>query len=490
MSAFALVPVLEAQQLPVFSRYLYEQTWLNPAATGSMVTHQFAGHFRRQWIGLPDAPSAQWLGYQGRPLAGRAIGLGAMLHRDRAHIFGRTGLMVQAAYHLGSPVKGHQFSTGIMLGAYSQGVAWNNELLVGSPDDPLLVNDPFRTVRLDAGLGVNYQYSSDAFSLRMGLAAQQLPAAYEVTGGLDFTQYAHWTLTGQAVFQATPQVKVVPSVLYRLLPGDSVSLQAGALEVGLRTQFEEAGLWVAIGTRTQGGGFHLGLGLQLGSDKPLDMMAVYDTHSQLGSSLEMGLAYTVNPTIPSSGNAREPYWESSPQLQSRLEGAKTGLAEAKAVSASGKGFTELTYGYGEESDEYALGKLSSLNKLVRHIVETVQDMQDKKQRPHAGDILQITLESDLMEDEAALSELSFSSYKGEYGRALSESFVLDGGVQIENIGKSRLTKLQLAYVKLLAVQRALSKELNLSSNKFSIVLFSESAKDFQRESRIVIRFAE
>ena len=88
-----------AQQDAMVSQYMFSGLALNPAYAGS---HQFSNATllaRKQWTGMPGAPSTQFLSYEG-PLANKKVGIGAVLMNDRIGVTNTTQLNGSYAYHL------------------------------------------------------------------------------------------------------------------------------------------------------------------------------------------------------------------------------------------------------------------------------------------------------------------------------------------------------------------------------------------------------
>ena len=88
-----------AQQLPLFSQYMLNDYFQNPAVAGSRQYFDAVSANRLQWIGITDAPRTYALSLQG-PLKGLNMGVGGYLFSDIAGPTRRIGFSGSYAYHI------------------------------------------------------------------------------------------------------------------------------------------------------------------------------------------------------------------------------------------------------------------------------------------------------------------------------------------------------------------------------------------------------
>ena len=88
-----------AQQLPLFSQYMLNDYFQNPAVAGSRPYFDAVSANRLQWIGVTDAPRTYALSLHG-PLKGTNMGLGGYLFTDVAGPTRRIGFSGSYAYHI------------------------------------------------------------------------------------------------------------------------------------------------------------------------------------------------------------------------------------------------------------------------------------------------------------------------------------------------------------------------------------------------------
>ena len=90
---FACSTSLVAQQMPMYSQFLFHDYVINPAVVGTKDYYDVKMTQRLQWVGVDDAPRTLVLSGQG-PLKNRKMGIGAYFINDRAgHIYQQSGFL-------------------------------------------------------------------------------------------------------------------------------------------------------------------------------------------------------------------------------------------------------------------------------------------------------------------------------------------------------------------------------------------------------------
>src|SRR6478672_2891145 len=92
---------LSAQQLPLYSEYMFNTFEINPAYAGARDAVQITSMFRKQWTGFKSAPQSTFLSVD-MPIPDKRIGLGLKIVDDRDEITKTVG--AQAAYAYKVPV--------------------------------------------------------------------------------------------------------------------------------------------------------------------------------------------------------------------------------------------------------------------------------------------------------------------------------------------------------------------------------------------------
>ncbi|MFW5766936.1 MAG: type IX secretion system membrane protein PorP/SprF [Bacteroidota bacterium] len=88
-----------AQQLPLYSQYMFNRMLLNPAVTGSEQGIPISLAARQQWVGIENAPSTQVLSAH-TLLNNGTMGVGGMIYSDRFGTENRIGIQGNYAYFL------------------------------------------------------------------------------------------------------------------------------------------------------------------------------------------------------------------------------------------------------------------------------------------------------------------------------------------------------------------------------------------------------
>lgn len=89
---------VQGQQLPLYSQYLMNTYYLNPAVAGSKEYSPVTLSVHKQWLGIKDSPSTQVLSGH-MMLDNDVVGLGGVIFNDDFGPTSHTGIMVSYAYH-------------------------------------------------------------------------------------------------------------------------------------------------------------------------------------------------------------------------------------------------------------------------------------------------------------------------------------------------------------------------------------------------------
>jgi type IX secretion system PorP/SprF family membrane protein len=271
MLLFATIAA-EAQQLPIYSQYLYNKFLINPAVAGSDGYTSVNLTAREQWVGYYGAPRTYSISLQGRllkksyilkgtPLRRRTfrpgsdgkVGLGGYIFSDRNGLVQRTGFQTSYSYHIWVQ-QSTQLSFGLALTGYHFKIN-EKEIRFEDPDEPWLTNDLRRGVFVpDANFGVhimNPRYTA-------GFAIEQLFQSFGKIGGdayENFKMQRHYNAFATYNFASGVYNEIQPSILVRM--SEQINPQA---DIGLTYIFNQE-LWGGITYRT-GGAVIANLGVQ------------------------------------------------------------------------------------------------------------------------------------------------------------------------------------------------------------------------------------
>jgi type IX secretion system PorP/SprF family membrane protein len=198
----SLANTVKAQQLPLFSQYLFNGFLINPAYAGIDGLSTVSCVSREQWVGLPNAPTTQMVSYQTRLLpesfvgqnsavrqkimsrftSGR-VGLGVTVFNDESGVIMRNGANLTYAYHL--PLDQGGLLSMALTGSFSQFAIDKERLQLASSTDNLIDKNGLNMIIPDMGAGVVYS-NKDFYA---GLSVDQLFQAYLKFGSIQDSQY-------------------------------------------------------------------------------------------------------------------------------------------------------------------------------------------------------------------------------------------------------------------------------------------------------------
>ncbi len=151
----------QAQQDPVFTQYMFNQVYHNPAFSGVEGVTKISLLHRNQWAGYSasfddgGAPTTQVFSVTA-PIYKFRSGFGAYVMNDQQGPLNNVNVQASYAYHLG--IKRSKLSFGVQLGVVSQSIDFDQYRLVHE-DDPLVANASGKEsqVRPDLSMGVYFR---------------------------------------------------------------------------------------------------------------------------------------------------------------------------------------------------------------------------------------------------------------------------------------------------------------------------------------------
>jgi type IX secretion system PorP/SprF family membrane protein len=260
----ALEQISFAQQLPLYSQYLYNKFLINPAHAGSDGYTSFNITAREQWVGYSGAPRTYSISWQTRilkrgykikktifnqttftPGTDGKVGLGGYIFSDRNGLIKRTGFQASYSYHLWLQ-KNTQLSLGLAFTGYHF-IINANELSFEDSNEPWLNNNLRRGVFVpDADFGIyllnpKFDFGFSALQL-FGAAAKIGDYAYR-----NFRMDRHYYLFGSYNLTTGGRTEIEPSVLFKI--SEQLKPQA---DIGITYIYDQR-LWAGLTYRTGGG---------------------------------------------------------------------------------------------------------------------------------------------------------------------------------------------------------------------------------------------
>lgn len=256
-----------AQQLPLYSQYLYNKFLINPAVAGSDGYTSLNLTARKQWVGLPGSPQTFSFSVQTRflkhghilkttntnktifrPQNDARVGLGASVFSNQSGLIDRTGFQISYAYHIWL-----QRMTQLSFGVSFTGTYFRiNEkaLTLEDQNDPLLNDNLRRGIFIpDATFGIyllNHQYN-------IGFSANQLFGASAKIGNAAYSNYKlyrHYYIFGSYGFERGKDIELRPSVLIMMSEQQS-PVVSPLVEFGFNCIYNQS-FWAGLSYRTSG----------------------------------------------------------------------------------------------------------------------------------------------------------------------------------------------------------------------------------------------
>jgi len=256
-----LTKVGVAQQLPVFTQYIFNKYLFNPAVTGTEDNFSATANYRYQWQGITDAPRTYVLSVHG-PHKFKSFGLGGALYTDVTGPTSKTGMYLSYAYHIrvSEEIK---LSLGLS-GGLMQYRLDGTKINLADPGDLTLANTLMTRRVPDFGFGA-YLYHKKFFC---GLSVPQF-----IQAKLDFSDdgtqtlsnlTSHFYFNSGYTFQVNSDFALEPSMMIRYAHPVIPQLDVAAKGIYNKNYFigimgrSQNGLSVLAGFQSTNGKFNFG----------------------------------------------------------------------------------------------------------------------------------------------------------------------------------------------------------------------------------------
>jgi type IX secretion system PorP/SprF family membrane protein len=167
---FAARPVkLSAQQLPLYSQYMFNTLEINPAYAGFKQSMQFTSVFRKQFNGIKDAPQTAMISGD-MPIGDTKLGIGLKIVDDRISILQNFGAQLAMSYRIEGD--NSNLSFGIQAGALNNKTDFS-QLNITNAGDPAFAQNLNAMV---ANFGTGIFFNTNKFYA--GLSSPNLVRAH------------------------------------------------------------------------------------------------------------------------------------------------------------------------------------------------------------------------------------------------------------------------------------------------------------------------
>lgn len=295
ISAIILVGTVSAQQIPLYSQYMFNRMLINPGVTGSESDIPVQLAVRQQWVGFEDAPSTQLLSAH-YCFENYNMGVGAVLFMDRFGHERRIGFQANYSYILEVY---DDTKLGLGLGIQVFQYQLHYEQLVALDDaDPNIIGNSQSKVVPESDFGA-YLYNETYFA---GISANQMIGMPVKIGGEEIQMsrlVRHYNLMGGYKFTLNHDFELEPSLLVK------TSFKAPSqLDFNVRGIYQK-NYWLGASYRTAGDIIVL-LGLKfnefdfgIAADFATSDIAAYQS-----GSYELMLTYRIPVAPKSKGNSK------------------------------------------------------------------------------------------------------------------------------------------------------------------------------------------
>jgi len=214
----AVIPAM-AQQDALFSHYMFNGLYINPAYAGSKEFVSTTLIARKQWSGFEGAPSTQIASLHA-PLNNKRVGLGVVISNDKIGITNQTDLYGSYAYHI--PTNNGKVSLGLNAG-FSYYKSKFSELEVWDTDDPVYEKNSLSNVLPNFGAGI-YYYTQKFYA---GFSVPQILSydpdqAFHIEVEKVHRMTRHYYLTSGMILTTGGELKWRPSFLIKYTPNAPV----------------------------------------------------------------------------------------------------------------------------------------------------------------------------------------------------------------------------------------------------------------------------
>jgi len=202
-----------AQHDPMFTNYMWNEMFINPAYAGSTEAISVVGLSRQQWVGIDGAPNSQSLSIHG-PFYENSVGVGVSVLHEGIGVTNETSMMGTFAYHIQTSAKG-RLGFGLSGGAVTFREKLS-EIVTQTPGDiQFQENTPLLTVP-NAAFGMYYHTKKFYAGLSVPrLIDNQISAGTWVIHNKFSSKTLHYNFISGYVFDLNGGIKIKPTIMCR-----------------------------------------------------------------------------------------------------------------------------------------------------------------------------------------------------------------------------------------------------------------------------------
>lgn len=215
--------MMQGQQDPQYTHYMYNHSAINPAYAGSQGRMEFFGLYRTQWVGLEGAPKTATLAMN-TPLGTSGLGLGVNFSNDRLGVMNENRLSLDLSYAIDLNYK-YKLAFGLKGTGTLLDVTYS-DLTIYEPTDPVASENISNSFTPNLGAGM-FLYSDKAY---VGISAPNLftQARYDDNVMQTLNQKLHLYVTGGYVFDLNENLKFKPAAMVKMVEGSPLQVDVSA----------------------------------------------------------------------------------------------------------------------------------------------------------------------------------------------------------------------------------------------------------------------
>ena len=242
ISVLFTVSQLQAQQVPQYTQYLFNDFAINPAAAGKNPWWDCKSNNRYQWSGITDAPRTYVLSMNG-PIRNPKMGVGATLYTDIVGPTRRIGFNSSYAYHI-KLNETYKLGLGVSAGILQWAIDGSKITLHDAGDD-VLSNSYQSVVVPDFNAGA-YFYSKKLFvSVSMPQLYQAKLKFFNIQTSVRSRIANHLYIMGGYKFKINEDFEIEPSTMIKFVAPAPVKV-----DIAVRCIFQDQ-IWLAVAFRTK-----------------------------------------------------------------------------------------------------------------------------------------------------------------------------------------------------------------------------------------------
>lgn len=248
MKKLILIPIIlfacvvNGQQLPQFTQYMFNHYAFNPAYAGVNKYWEGTSNNRYQWLGVTDAPRTFTLSAHG-PLKKENIGLGGYVYTDVVGPTRRLGVQASFTYHI-KLTDNMNMSFGLS-GGFNQWILDADKVTTYHPNDFYFSNGLLKSFDPDAKFGIWLYHPDWYFGASIGQMFHNRLSFLETQTGSESFMEDHFYFTGGYKFRFGDDWALEPTVLLKMGLPAPIKFDANVRGIWKET------VWLGFGMRTQ-----------------------------------------------------------------------------------------------------------------------------------------------------------------------------------------------------------------------------------------------